>query len=199
MFAEPVQYQCQCQGVRRAPWRTLILAMIMGVLYAAGHMLFGSLIFDKEAILNGQIWRFLTGHFVHCNFEHFFWDMAAFMILGSVIEFNTPHRLVPSLVASCFFVSLWLMLGEKHLTTYCGLSGALNGLLVVAAILQWQRFHNKIFFLVLLAAFIKIIFELTTHQTIFCDLSSQSVPTSHLAGYIGGVIFYFSQPRRSTP
>lgn len=180
------------RGAHRAPWLTIILSLIMVGLYFLGTKTFDLFLFDKAAILNGETWRFLTGHFVHCNMEHLFWDMAAFVIIGSVIELNNPKHLIPSFLVSCCFVSTWLFIGEPNLTTYCGLSGALNGMLVLAAILQWKATKEKMCLFVLLSTALKIVFEFLNHQTIFTGLAAQAVPSSHAAGFLAGILYLLS-------
>ena len=71
---------------------------------------------------------------------------------------------------------------------YCGLSGALNGLLIVAVMMMWERTRNFIYFVVVLATITKIIVEYMTHQTIFTSLGPQAIPGAHAAGIIGGIL-----------
>ncbi len=176
-------------GIFTVPWFTFLISVVMTVLYLFPDQCFGVLLFDKTAIISGEYWRFLTGHFAHCRFEHFFWDVLAFAILGAVIELNAWRDFIPSLIVSCLGVSLWLFLCEGASETYCGLSGALNGLAVVAAVVMWRQAKSRTYLIVILALMGKIIFELITHQTIFTDLSAQSVPAAHLVGFISGGIY----------
>jgi len=178
-------------GTLRVPWLTITLSFIMVGLYCLGSGIFDHLLLDKAAVLNGQVWRFITGHFVHCTFEHLFWDVVALAIIGSVIELNNPKHLMPSFLISCFAVSTWLFLGEPSLSTYCGLSGALNGMLVLAVVMQWSRTKEKMYLLVLVSTLLKIAFEFFNKQTIFTSLASQAVPSSHAAGFLAGILYLF--------
>ncbi|VAX34790.1 hypothetical protein MNBD_UNCLBAC01-94 [hydrothermal vent metagenome] len=175
---------------RKVPWITLGLSGIMIALYGMGQNMFDLLVLDKEALRHGELWRFFTGHFVHFNFDHILWDLLAFLILGTVIELHHRRYLIFSLLVSCVVVSLWICFGTT-ISAYCGLSGALSGLLVIAAMIQWKKSHNKIFIYVVLATIGKIIFELMTQQTIFTNLSSKAVPTAHAAGFVAGFICLF--------
>lgn len=177
------------RGTVRVPWLTLGLTLIMGVLYLSGQTLFDSLLFDKTLIAQGEYWRLFTAHFVHCNFQHLLWDLLAFLIIGSVIELNNNRHFIPCLIISCLGVSAWMFFVETSFSSYCGLSGALNGMLVLAAIMQYRRTGEKMCLGVLLATIAKIIFELSTHETIFTDLSVRAVPGSHAAGYLAGIIY----------
>jgi len=178
-------------GTLSVPWLTLILAGLTGMIYWAGRGLFDLCILEKSTILQGQAWRLLTGHFVHCNFEHLFWDLLGLVILGAMIERHDRSQLFPSLMYCCLGVSVWFAWGDSPFISYCGLSGALNGLLVVAVGLHYRVTKNKIYILAIVLTVIKMVFEFTTHQTIFTDLASQSVPGAHAAGFITGLLFVF--------
>ncbi len=187
------QLQSISQGTRKVPWLTLILTTLFTGIYLAGPALFKVFVFDQVAIGRGEFWRVLTGHFVHCNFEHLFWDLVGWVILGAVIEIHRRHHLIPSLIFTCLTVSFWLYLGDTSYPTYCGLSGTLNGLLVVAVVIQWQLTRNHACLLVILATLAKMIYEFTTHQTIFTSLSAQAVPAAHTAGFLAGAIYMLLQ------
>ncbi len=179
----------ESHGTLRVPWLTLGFATLMVGLYLLGPGPFELLLFDKTAIMQGEIWRFFTGHLVHCNLDHLFWDVLALSILGAVIETHSPKHLIPSFVLSCIAVGSWLMVTETKFATYCGLSGALNGLLVLAAVMMWKTTENNVFSFVLLGTIGKIIYELVFGHTIFTDLSLQAVPSSHAVGFVAGIIY----------
>jgi len=189
MFSSLVNYFKKSHGALKVPWLTLGLSGVMIILYFMGQSMFDLFVLDKEALRQGELWRFFAGHFVHFNFDHILWDLLAFLILGSVIELYQKRYFIFSLLISCCVVSLWICFGETSISAYCGLSGALTGLLVTAAMIQWKVTHNKIFLYVLLATIGKIGFEMLTHQTIFTNLSSKAVPSAHAAGFIAGVLY----------
>ena len=188
MFINVNPFKNQSHGTLRVPWLTLGLSFLMVTLYLLADQLFNLFLFNKASIAHGQLWRLLTGHFVHCSFEHLFWDLAAFIMLGAVIEMHERSRLIPSLLVSCLGVSTWLWFDQSQ-WTYCGLSGALNGLLVVATVIQWKKTRSRMYLWVFLATVAKIIFEFVTHQTIFTSLSSQAVPSAHAAGLLIGTCY----------
>lgn len=176
-------------GTLRVPWFSLGLACLVTLLHFSGPAVFEVLIFDKSAIMRGEIWRFISGHFVHCNLDHLFWDVFAFTILGAVIEINSPKHFLPSLIVSCAAVSSWLLLAETKFSTYCGLSGALNGLLVLAAMIKLKSTGNGIFVLLLAGTLAKIFYEITFGRTLFTSLSSQAIFGAHAVGFAAGIIY----------
>ena len=179
----------QSHGAPRVPWLTIGLSIGMILLFQLKDQFFQTLYFSQEATMKGEVWRILTGHFIHCSLEHLFWDLLAFLILGSVLEYHCRKDFYYSLALSCLGVSGWLLCASNHVPSYCGLSGALNGMLVVAAMTLFRQTGNKRFVLVIFATMGKIIFEFFTHQTMFTNLSLQSVPSAHAAGLFMGVLY----------
>jgi rhomboid family GlyGly-CTERM serine protease len=175
---------------RRMPWHTIALACGFVFLHYLLGPLNNVLIYDRTAIAQSQVWRLWTGHMVHYNFDHLFWNVLAFIIIGITIECKSVKTFYQTLVLSFSGVGLWLWMGEQSLMEYSGLSGALNGLFIVALWLEWRESQQKYLVLLFLGAVGKIVFELLTHQTVFMASSSQcfSVPISHLAGLISGCI-----------
>jgi len=191
MFKLNKKLHSKCHVTDKVPWQMIFFSAGIIFLHFLGDEIFHLFIYDKAAIIRGQIWRLMTGHFVHCNIQHLFWDIFAFMILGAVVEIKSSKHFIFGLFFSCSLISAWLFLFEPNITTYCGLSGALNGMLVLASVVKWRETDSKIYFLVLLATLLKIIFEWINQQTIFTTLSLQAVPSSHAAGYISGIIYLF--------
>src|SRR5215207_6327313 len=73
--------------MKRVP--IITLTIIAGALLIAGApALQELLIYDRDKILAGELWRLFTGHFVHLSGEHLLWDMAAFAIIGALIDGN---------------------------------------------------------------------------------------------------------------
>ena len=64
------------------PWRTLLLT----TLALAGYLFLGAApeawVFDRTAIGQGEVWRLVTGHWVHSDFEHALWDIGAWGCSG---------------------------------------------------------------------------------------------------------------------
>lgn len=183
------QHRVKSHGPRKGPWLTVGLATLMGALYLLGQPVFNHLVYARQAAQQGEAWRFLTGHFVHFNVDHLVWDLLAFLILGTVVELGSRRSLLSVLLFSIVGVSVWLWFGAADLGAYSGLSGALTGVVVFAAARQWQRTSNQVFLWVLAGTAAKIMFEMTTHQTLFTNLSDYAVPGAHLAGFLAGALY----------
>ncbi len=174
-------------GACRVPWLSSLLTLLFAGIYIIYGPAPATLVYDRAAISNGELWRLLSGHLVHCDLNHLLLNCTAFFILAALIE-HQSRKLIPTTLFGIVSVSLYLWIFEAQLTHYCGLSGILNTLLVVALADRYKRTKNLIFPLTLAAAFVKICWEITTAEAIFSSTLWQSVPASHAAGYAGGVL-----------
>jgi len=177
---------------RRIPIITLIVVglSVLAFLLPANAIL----AYDRNAILGGEWWRMLTGHWAHFSPEHFFYDTAAFGIAGWMIE-SRGHGNFGWLCALAAFVISWTMLLCNPQLQICGgLSGlataavvflALNGLEEAGA---WRWICGAT--LVLCGA--KLIAEEMTGR--FFVLQAPAgfalVPSNHIAGAITAFAFF---------
>ena len=136
-----------------------------------------------------QTWRMLTAHFVHSDPEHLAWNLAAFMILGTIIEQHSKRDLLYGLVVGIVAVNIYLST-VYQLTAYAGLSGVLNTLLVVALfkLCQIPSYRAAAMWTMVLSM-LKIIVELYSGHSVFSSIAWQAVPQAHLVGWIAGAAF----------
>jgi len=141
----------------------------------------------KELIWQGEYWRAVTGHFIHSDFQHLLWNGVGLLILGLLIERHSTKLLLLTLVSGLLSVNTLLLNPLSTIDLYCGLSGVLNSLLVVALWLEWKASHSKIILLVATGCISKIVLEILVGQALFTDISWPPYPWSHLAGFFGGL------------
>jgi rhomboid family GlyGly-CTERM serine protease len=169
-----------------------MLLLIGLAVYVFGGPAPESLVFDRQAIMQGELWRLLTGHWVHTDIEHLVWNLLALGILGWMIETSLGHlKLYTALITGMCVVNAWVWWFIPSLDYYCGLSGILNTLLFVILIDGWRRSRNYIFPLVVIGATAKIGFELFQSSAIFTNTSWPAVPEAHLAGALAAVLLMF--------
>jgi rhomboid family GlyGly-CTERM serine protease len=97
------------------------------------------LIYDREAIAHGELWRLWSGHLVHFGWPHFVGDAGLLAILSWPL--GRRHRLFASLalVLMPLFISLVLYFFDPAMSRYAGLSALDLGLLLFLAAQGWQR------------------------------------------------------------
>lgn len=149
-------------------------------------------VFRRDAILSGDVWRLITGHFAHFSLEHLAYNITAFAVLGIIIERHYRTNLAVLLLALTTIISATLLMATPDLAVYGGLSGVNFGLVTFLATLglyesgAWRVIC--IASLVLVGA--KLGIEITTGRSILPYLAPQPfvlVPASHLAGSITGI------------
>lgn len=176
-------------GSRRLPWHTLVLlAIILGIYFLGGPAAAG-LVIDRDAIAQGEVWRLASGHWTHADAQHLLWNLLAMGVLGMMFEHTLgPAKLYAALLTGMALVSAWVWWLIPELAYYCGLSGILNTLLVIALIDGWRRTGEYLFPLVLLAAAAKLVLELAAAEALITHTAWPAVPEAHLAGTLAGVL-----------
>jgi rhomboid family GlyGly-CTERM serine protease len=113
----------------RAPatWLAAGAAGLVAVLPDAA----AALLFDREAIRAGALWRLGTGHFVHFGAAHLAWNLAVVLAAGLWVESIAPGRSRFFWLSAPWVVGLVLLAGDPALVRFAGLSGLATGLVVL--------------------------------------------------------------------
>ena len=181
---------------RRTPCASLFLSAAAVILLLPP--LVTPLQYDRAAIADGEVWRLLSGHWVHSSFDHFFWDVLAFGALGAACELRGRRRFLVCVVVAAIAISLAIWWVLPGMSVYRGLSGidsALFGLLFVELLRDGIRDHKRdqvVFAVVCFVAFaFKISYELIAGRNVFVEtagLGWVGVPLAHIAGASVGVV-----------
>ncbi len=114
----------------------LILGSATG-LVAAWPRAAGLLEYNRDALLAGEWWRALTGHWSHASLDHLGWDLSVFLILGCCLALRSPRTFWTTLVGSTLAISAALLTLGPQWQAYRGLSGIDTALFVTLAMLSW--------------------------------------------------------------
>ena len=131
-----------CQLILRRVSRWWLPAMMIvasGVFEAFGDGGRAWLQYDRIAILDAELWRLVTGHFVHLGPGHYVLNaIAVFLVWVAVGEYlSSPQWLVATAVTIAGVnAGLWLF--NPEIVWYVGMSGFLHGLLVAGIVLGFQ-------------------------------------------------------------
>ena len=121
-------------------WHALVVALgiaLLGVLYDAVNP---GLEYNRAAISNGELWRLVTGHWVHSNLWHLAGNLSLFVLCAVYFgAWLTPARLWLWLLCCTLLISAVFWVRDPGLAYYVGLSGALHGLLVMGLIATWSQ------------------------------------------------------------
>jgi rhomboid family GlyGly-CTERM serine protease len=184
---------------RRFPIITLIvvgLSVLVRLLPWANFF-----VYDRNAILAGEWWRAVTGHWVHFSLRHFLYDTIAFGIAGWMIENRNCKNFAWLCVLAVFSISASMLLIEPRLQICGGLSGlataagvflAVNGLAERGA---WRWICST----ALLLCAVKLSLELKTGKFVFLQAPEffSPVPCNHIAGALTALaVFIWSAIKR---
>jgi rhomboid family GlyGly-CTERM serine protease len=164
---------------------------IIALLLATGGDTIAELLrYQADAIKDGQVWRLITGNFVHLGWAHTFMNLLGLGLIWGLFWgcFSQRQWLIITLV-SCLAVSLGLLAFDPKLEWYVGLSGMLHGLFVAGAVGGIRRGDRRE--AILLVAIVgKLIWE-QTYGAMPGSAEMAGGPVvvdAHLFGAIGGAI-----------
>jgi len=187
-------------GWQRFPLLTLLGSLLALAFYLGGDAAFSLFCWKAGGLEAGELWRWVSGHFVHASASHLFYDVAAFVILGGFLELQGRRRFVQVVGGSVLLCAAFLELGVRY-SVYCGLSGIDMGLFVGSALAlltegrkQRDWLKTAIGVAAILLALGKIAWEAFRSEALFLDggLAGFSVAVeAHLAGALAA-FFCFS-------
>ncbi|NIP17674.1 MAG: rhombosortase, partial [Xanthomonadales bacterium] len=135
----------------------------------------------------GQVWRLLTGHFVHFGTGHLAVNLAAFaIILGWAWRSGRLGSSLLLLLAGCPVLGLLLLLSGAD--WYAGLSGILHGMLVLLI----MRLPIGLRVAGLAVVLVKLLWQFNTGgESNFLDPALPVSQASHWFGVALGVVFHY--------
>lgn len=153
-------------------------------------------VYDRVAILRGELWRLVTSHFVHFNNIHLVYNIIAFCAIGWFIE-SKGYRYFKllSLFMACS-ISVVLIVFKPGMSYFGGLSGIVCGAI---AYISLQCLHEKtqwrnIAILTIIFLFVKVGLEIYINGSILPYWGEQDfvpIPLCHITGILVAFIFYF--------
>jgi rhomboid family GlyGly-CTERM serine protease len=184
----------------RWPWATCLLA-VPAVMVWLRPSAAPALLYERPAILQGEIWRLWTGHWVHFSGAHLFWNLAVLLPAGIWAEQLAPKAFRILCFLSAGIIGATLLAFDPMLTRYGGLSGIAAAALAFLALTRFSaRAGDRWFWrgvLVLLA--LKVGIDLSAHHSLLAHLEEsgiQTVPLAHLGGILSAVVVHAFRHRR---
>ena len=117
----------------------LVQAGMCGLLAVAPSEMTAWLVFDRDAIWAGEIWRLWTGHLVHFSWQHALADIMVLFVVTHILVHHTSNRVVAlALLVGAPLISLGLLLVAADLRVYAGASGLAMMLGVAVGCVLWR-------------------------------------------------------------
>lgn len=108
--------------MKRAPIWTGVICALAAAVYAL-PALQPFLVYNRDSVAEGELWRLLTGNLVHFSGEHLAKDLAALLLAGAMIEQRDPRKFALLCVACAALIGIALFAFEPGVLVYGGLSG----------------------------------------------------------------------------
>ncbi|MHC4547135.1 MAG: rhombosortase [Planctomycetota bacterium] len=166
-----------------------ILCVVCAALQLGGESFLLALRYEREAILDGEVWRCLTGHLVHAGWTHLGVNLfVAAVILAVLGRYLRP--LAAPLLICLAGVSGGLLAFAPGIAWYVGLSGVLHGLLGCGALRAGLRKRQRIWLAVVLLLAAKVAWEQIRgpHGGLEDLIGARVVVAAHLAGLLSGLV-----------
>jgi rhomboid family GlyGly-CTERM serine protease len=147
-------------------WRFVAMMIpFMTLLQAIGPEYFR---YQQDLVEQGQLWRFISAHWVHVGWMHLLLNGLGLVICVSLTGPGwSPIRWLLYCVIMAIGISILLALYNPDVIDYAGLSGVLFGLYMLTALSLYSR-DRLISVLIIAAIVIKVVME----QFSFYDFNS---------------------------
>ncbi len=173
----------------------VLILLVVGFSISAyfSQYLTGLLLYNRQAILNGEVWRIFTAPMVHFSISHIFWDLLIFTVFGFAANASGYPRLWVVCCLSAFISGLLFLIFDPELEYYGGLSGLATGVVAYYCLCNifWSDKMKKIWVSILVVTGIKIIIEIVFKDTIFVKADTidfRVLPSAHIAGCLAAVM-----------
>lgn len=176
-----------------------LIAIVSVALQAVG--LDGALAWDRDALADGEIWRFLSGHFVHLGWSHLVLNLAGLALIAWIVgrTWDWWGWLVVGFVCiATIGAGFWWI--NPELAWYVGLSGLLHGLLAAGLVVGMRRREVESVVLALLVGG-KLAWEQLAGPLPGSEGASGGavIVDAHLYGAVGGILAALIMWRRVRP
>jgi rhomboid family GlyGly-CTERM serine protease len=146
--------------------------------------------YDGALVAQGEYWRLLSGHVVHLGWGHLWPNLTALVLIGALFEdlFDAAAWLWVAAAAAAS-IDLGLLLFDRDVAWYVGMSGVLHGFVAAGAVAALVRRQSTGWLLALgLAA--KLTWEQVQGPVPFtaAAVGGPVVVASHLWGSAGGLL-----------
>lgn len=160
---------------------------------------------SRSGLANGELWRLVTGHWVHLGAGHLALNIAGLMVVCLLFQRHPPvTEWIAYLLVSPLVISLGLLWQAPDLAWYRGFSGCLHGLLVFTALFS-LRSEQRWGLLVLGFVALKLAYEnaLYTPELENPFIGGRVIRQAHwlgaLTGAIAGLLSILAEKRFRKP
>lgn len=150
------------------------------------------LIYNRTLVTQGEYWRYLTGHFLHTNGNHFMLNAAAVVLLWALHgQYYNHTSYWITFIVSALVCGLGIHWFSLDISLYVGLSGVLHGFFVWGALMDIKH-QEKTGYLLLIGVILKIAHEqfYGASADVEAFINSSVATDAHMFGAIGGLLAF---------
>ncbi|WP_125559543.1 rhombosortase [Pseudoalteromonas rubra] len=148
------------------------------------------LLFNRELIGQGELWRIWTSQYVHTNWMHWLLNVIGIVFIWVLhAEYRTPKTYMLHLLLLGLWTGIGIWLFCPDIRIYTGLSGLLHGVIVWGAIKD-IKIGERTGILLFLGILGKLAWEQYAGPSAEVGelISSRVAIESHLIGAVGGMV-----------
>lgn len=169
-------------------WLHGLIGLVLLLMGLFGKNAAESFRYARAEVLDGEVWRLLTGHLVHGSVQHLLLNLTGLALIAALFarEYSVREWLI-ILLASIIAIDLAFVFYQPQLAWYVGYSGVLHGALGAGAIAWWRRREASL----ALALSVILLVKLGWEQWRGALPLSGDLPVvvdAHLYGAIGGAL-----------
>lgn len=177
----------QSHAQRQAGWLLGLLCGVVVLIALGGDTARAALRYERSAIVAGEYWRLLTGHFVHASVAHLLLNMAGLVLIAALFRRDFSLRqwlLVGTLSMLC--IDIGFVFYEPQLEWYVGLSGLLHGAIAAGAVAWWKHETRLLASVLSVLLVAKLSWE-HIHGALPFSGDMRVIVDAHLYGALGGL------------
>ena len=174
-------------------WPILVVAFATCVYFLPNFST--ALVYDRSAIISGELWRLITCHWVHFSTSHLFYDVVVLSVTGWIIKSQNYRYLTTLCLLASVSISLMIYILLPDMARYGGLSGIAMASTVYLSLhclreLPPWRWAGLLIFLLCIG---KLVFEASVSSFALLDFESDLVVPAYLSHHVGvicGIVMY---------
>lgn len=146
-----------------------------------------ALVYDRFAVAHGEVWRLLTGHWVHYSAGHLLADAAALLLGAGLVNGRQTRAWLLTLALAAGLIPVALWVASPDLARYGGLSGLALATWTFAAV-GLARSSRGLSATVFTLVTAKVLAESLTGQFALADLPGAEVVPATGAHCVGALV-----------
>lgn len=170
-----------------------VIAAVFTVLLPLLQFFHDELLYQRDHIAAGEVWRLLSGQFVHTNGWHVLLNLAGLWVLAFLQSQTHPYRyylLQMGWLALSVAAGLWVL--QPQLQWYAGLSGVLYGMFLINGLAWLQQREWFMAAVILLGICGKTLWDWhagAAHSPTATLIAAPVVYAAHVYGMAGGLLW----------